>query len=385
MATYSFATITQEQAQQFNIVDFDTLIFPTTSATDVKIEYAPQANGFGVYRITVGAKTVEFPQAGAFFGLPAASLAGRLRFADGSQLILGSDFSDSFVPDDNHFFDNHAIFGGGGADELFGGDGDDVINGGAGADFLFGEGGSDSLNGGLDDDQISGGDGADFLQGDRGDDVLDGGDGVDTIFGGIGDDVLLGGTSGDVMNGDAGADMMMGEDGNDSMQGGPGDDLLAGGRGTDWLVGGTGADTLRGGLNSDTIEGGAGADTIEGGAGADAMAGGSGADVYVFGTVDSVLATPDQIFDLDDEDVLDFAGLPAATPLNFRFLPPQATANAALLGANAAFAALPSLTYVAVPVGDDIHIYVDSFEINQAFSLVVLRDTSFFDPFLQLI
>ena len=384
MATYSFATITQDQARQFNIVTFDTLIFPTTSATDVKIEYAPQADGLGVYRITVGAKTVEFPQAGAFFGLPAASLAGRLRFADGSQLILGSDFADAFTPADDNFFDDHAIFGGGGADELFGGGGDDAISGGAGADLLFGEAGSDSLNGGLDDDQISGGDGADFLQGDRGDDTLDGGDGIDTVYGGLGDDVLLGGAAGDLMYGDAGNDMMMGEDGNDSMTGAAGDDLLAGGRGTDWLVGGTGSDTLRGGLNSDTIEGGAGADTIEGGAGADALAGGSGPDVFLFGTVDSVLATPDQIYDLDDEDVLDFAGLPAATPLNFRFLAPQATAEAALLGANAAFAALPSLTYVAVPVGDNIHIYVDSFEINQAFSLVILRETSFFDPFLQL-
>jgi VCBS repeat-containing protein len=67
----------------------------------------------------------------------------------------------------------NAIFGG--ADTVYGGDGDDVVNGGADTDLLDGGNGIDTMNGG---------EGADTLYGRNGNDVLDGGRGADTLYGG---------------------------------------------------------------------------------------------------------------------------------------------------------------------------------------------------------
>ena len=55
----------------------------------------------------------------------------------------------------------NVIYGGGGADELHGGDGDDILAGNGGSDFLDGGEGSDLLGGALGNDILNGGNGAD--------------------------------------------------------------------------------------------------------------------------------------------------------------------------------------------------------------------------------
>jgi membrane-associated phospholipid phosphatase len=77
--------------------------------------------------------------------------------------------------------------------ELYGGDGNDLIEGGAGDDRIFGEDGRDILFGHFGNDLLDGGAGDDFLFGGFGDDVLLGGPGDDWLFGGPGRDVLKGG------------------------------------------------------------------------------------------------------------------------------------------------------------------------------------------------
>ncbi|WP_374471268.1 calcium-binding protein [Phenylobacterium sp.] len=385
MATYSFATITPEEARRFNILDYDTLVFPSGSARQVVVQYAPQSDGFGVYRLTLGARTVEFPQAGAFFGLPAAAEAGRLRFSDGSSLFIGSDRADTFAPTGVQATRPLALYGGEGNDELSGGTRDDVLQGNQGADSLYGGEGDDLIYGGQGDDLLAGDDGADTLQGNLGADTLDGGAGRDVLYGGQGDDVLAGGDDADLLFGDLGADTLNGDDGDDRLTGGAGDDLLVGGRGADTLIGDQGRDLLRGGAGVDSLNGGAGDDTVEGGSGADLLRGGSGGDLFLFAPTDSTVAAPDIIFDFDEDDTLDFRGLTAATPLNFRLLTPAADATVALARAQAALTTTTALTYVAVPVGEDIYLYVDSFGVDQAFSLVILRDASFFSPFTAII
>jgi Ca2+-binding RTX toxin-like protein len=73
------------------------------------------------------------------------------------------------------------ITGSGQADQLYGEDGNDLIEAGAGNDYL---------NGGLGDDWICGDDGDDFLDHGGGKDVIEGGDGFDRAIAGKEDDLI---------------------------------------------------------------------------------------------------------------------------------------------------------------------------------------------------
>jgi len=129
----------------------------------------------------------------------------------------------------------HAITATAGADRIFAGDGDDLVNALAG------------------DDCVDLGAGADRGSGDAGDDLL---------LGDAGNDRLSGGNGDDRMTGDAGSDSLSGGRGDDVLQGGPGADGLSGGRGDDRLGGGSGNDRIAGGPGRDVITGSAGNDRI---------------------------------------------------------------------------------------------------------------------------
>ncbi|ADG11912.1 calcium-binding protein [Caulobacter segnis] len=367
MATYTFSKITAAEAKRFNILSYDTLVFTSGSATDVVIDFFPQSNGYGSYQLTLGSRSVSFPQAGVNFGLPAAATADRIKFSDGSHLFVGGVADDFFEPTAAQASHVIAAFGGAGDDILTGGDANDHLVGGVGDDTLDGAGGDDSLEGG---------DGADTLIGGDGDDTLDGGAGADTLQGGSGADILIGG---------AGNDTLDGGSGNDTLTGGAGADTLTGGRGDDTLDGGAGADVLVGGVGKDILIGGAGDDTLTGGAGADTLSGGSGADVFVFGASDSLPSAPDHILDFDGEDSLDFQGLTAATITNYQLLPSAATFDSALAAANAAFTAKAALVYVGVQVGDDFYVFADTLAVHQVGAAVALNDVSGFDALIGIV
>jgi Ca2+-binding RTX toxin-like protein len=208
---------------------------------------------------------------------------------------------------------NDAISGDGGADQLYGGVGDDTITGDAlnipieyqGADYLDGGDGNDKLYGGGKDDTLFGGAGNDFLQGDViaseiggiGNDFLDGGNGDDTLLGGGGADQLFGGDGADKLYGDSadtavadqGADYMEGGAGNDSIEGLGGNDTMLGGDGDDSLFGGSGNDSLLGGDGIDYLDGGSGEDYLEGGIGNDTLYGGDDKDILLGGDGDDVM------------------------------------------------------------------------------------------------
>ena len=78
------------------------------------------------------------------------------------------------------------------ADELFGGDGNDILIGGANGDWLDGGNGNDYLYGGIGDDGLNGDKGNDYLNGGTGDDGLAGGEGFDTyeFVTGDGNDII---------------------------------------------------------------------------------------------------------------------------------------------------------------------------------------------------
>ncbi|MBJ7388704.1 MAG: cadherin domain-containing protein, partial [Sphingomonadaceae bacterium] len=203
------------------------------------------------------------------------------------------------------------------ADNLAGGDGNDVLVGYAGNDRLFGGNGDDSFEGGLGADTLDGGannassagpqagDTARYVRSaaavsvdlniataqggatgaDSVGDILIGIENVvgssfgDTLTGNASDNRLFGLDGADTIRGGAGADVLVGDGGNDSLFGDAGEDNLAGGDGNDIIYGGTEKDLLDGGDGDDTLYGEAGDDTLIGGAGADILSGGEGNDV----------------------------------------------------------------------------------------------------------
>ncbi|MDV3351237.1 family 16 glycosylhydrolase [Leptothoe sp. LEGE 181152] len=169
------------------------------------------------------------------------------------------------------------IYGGAGDDvlslskigNLYGEDGNDILNGGERKNVL---------DGGTGDDQLFGYKGHDELDGGTGNDHLDGGWGHDQLNGEDGDDYLFGDRGRDILNGGAGDDKLDGGWGHDQLNGEDGDDYLFGDRGRDILNGGTGGDELDGGLGQDHLDGGAGNDLLEGNFGHDYLQGGLGND-----------------------------------------------------------------------------------------------------------
>ncbi|WP_415896380.1 calcium-binding protein [Neptuniibacter sp. QD57_21] len=180
-------------------------------------------------------------------------------------------------------YGNDTIFAGSGDDFVSGQGGDDFINGGEGNDELLGDDlittasgnivegsahGEDYIVGGAGDDSIYGGGRADTLEGGEGDDFIAGDsksvDEVfhadDWVFGGDGSDTILGQGGSDYLYGGSGDDVIYGDHdghsenniGDDQLYGGAGDDTLIGESGDDELTGGTGVDYLEGGLGDDT-------------------------------------------------------------------------------------------------------------------------------------
>ena len=149
--------------------------------------------------------------------------------------------------------------------EVFGNDGDDLIDG-DGFSFAF------AGFGGPGEDRLIGGRSHDTLRGHDGDDTLDGRDGNDSLVGNNGDDQLIGGT---------GQDVLVGDYGNDHLFGGSHNDLLAGDVGNDVLIGGSGDDVLHGGHDDDQLTGDAGRDLLIGGDGHDLIDGNANEDISI--------------------------------------------------------------------------------------------------------
>ena len=89
------------------------------------------------------------------------------------------------------------IDGRGDNDEIYSGDGDDVIVGGKGSDYIEAGAGDDTVFGDVDNDALFGMDGDDVLWGGRGDDYVDGGNGNDKLGGVLGTNQLIGGAGRD--------------------------------------------------------------------------------------------------------------------------------------------------------------------------------------------
>jgi Ca2+-binding RTX toxin-like protein len=259
-------------------------------------------------------------------------------FSDGNPLTNDVDFLTDGIGD---------LFNGNdGNDDVFAGNGDDIIFGDAGNDFLVGGDGNDRLFGGIGDDYLSGSSGNDQLTGGSGINTLSGGGGddfinadymLDTVDGGTGNDFLFiasqpvgqaykviftGANSGNFqINGTdtgtfTGIEQLYfrGNNGNDTIDANlanlsvttpgtaegfgtfglnintlSGNDIVLGSAGKDSIDGGSGDDALYGQGGDDTIDGGYGFDTIFGGAGIDMLSGGGFNDQIFGGTENDII------------------------------------------------------------------------------------------------
>ena len=169
--------------------------------------------------------------------------------------------------------------------EVYGGDGNDVLEGGMGDDILHGGNGNDIFR------TMAVPDGADIYDGGGGLNEVDYSartkpltlyiDGVahsgepnenDTILlniqglhGGQGGDVITGSPNNDVLVGGSGNDIIHGGEGNDTIHGGDGDDQLYGDDGDDYIYADTGTSALYGGAGDNVLVGATGFCTFDGG------------------------------------------------------------------------------------------------------------------------
>ncbi|MCF7876608.1 hypothetical protein K9M06_06080, partial [Candidatus Bipolaricaulota bacterium] len=78
-----------------------------------------------------------------------------------------------------------------------------------------------------------------------------GGSGADEIYGGLGDDYICGGNNDDKLDGNEGDDVIEGNNGKDTIDGGPGSDCLYGNNAKDDIGGGSGDNYIDGGNGKD--------------------------------------------------------------------------------------------------------------------------------------
>jgi len=313
MATYTFETMTDAEAEAF--APGDTLTFNSATATAGTVSVTNSALGFTT--ITSGTISHSFPAA-------ALSDAAAIKFTAGEDtyLSLGTSGGEFFSIDEAN--NGNYAYGFAGDDSIRGNDGNDNIFGAAGDDTIQGNDGNDNIFGGAGDDSLSGGEGNDHLYGFglTGDPTTDG---VDSIRGGNGNDYIQGNAGEDSLYGDGGADRINGGGDNDYIQGGSENDTVNGNKGEDTIYGESGNDSLRGGADNDFIGGDSGNDvilgdlgddTVDGGDGIDVLTGGAGDDVFLFNVDDSGTASSDEDSDVfglvdtitdftDGEDLLD--------------------------------------------------------------------------------
>jgi Ca2+-binding RTX toxin-like protein len=180
------------------------------------------------------------------------------------------------------------------SNDLYGGEGDDILNGLDGADTFDGGKGADTFNGGNGSDMIDYSNRAAPLlvtidtvakDGEAGENDLVSVD-VEGVTGGYSNDVIIGPqvlpAVDNVFRGYGGDDTIQGGQGADDIGGGGGQDQIDGQADNDVIDGYTGSDVIDGGAGNDTITGWLGFDRLDGGTGTDTVNGNDGADeIYI--------------------------------------------------------------------------------------------------------
>lgn len=329
--------------------------FATTSSDGVTVTYTTGETGSYAFNGAAGTAI------GTFFDIEGVHGTLNNDVFDASGALTGSisvytNGGDNLVTG-SAFYDNINLQGG--AETVFGGDGDDYIettgtgtgddsiDGGAGNDsiHLYDSGTRVTIDGGAGDDDVWNSDsdityvlndgfGTDSIRASVSEGDVSGGDeidgsalsnGVSVSFSTDRSGTLIDGVASvtfdemerfiltaqaDTYDGTgsvrahevaagAGNDTLTGGSGSDTLRGGDGADSVAGGAGDDYIEGGAGDDSLTTGDGQDTVYGGDGNDTIRNAAGDDLLVGGAGDD--------SIIATDgnDTLLGEDGNDTLE--------------------------------------------------------------------------------
>ncbi|BBK29945.1 Ca2+-binding RTX toxin-like protein [Stella humosa] len=192
------------QAQQFDLVEV---------GTDLAIVKVRDENGDPLPASEVTYAYIPNMLLRQVGGTTTAPISSNIVLSNGGQLWVGDRLTDTILDDaGNSIVDlstqlqSVQVYGLGGADTIWTGDGNDRVYGNTGADSIRAGKGDDSVYGGQENDTIDGGDGDDLVAGDLGNDSLLGGAGNDILYGGQGNDVLDPGTGNDTIFAGAGED-----------------------------------------------------------------------------------------------------------------------------------------------------------------------------------
>jgi Ca2+-binding RTX toxin-like protein len=338
MATYNWSSLTNEQVITF-VPGTDQLFFDDEgiSAADIFFDSPDGLTSvFSYDGTTITLEASPYSLVGGTSGDPAIT---GIRFQNGSLFIVGDNTTGTVNDDAANTIAGDVgddfLVGAGGADTVFGGDGNDVLivvgdgsTGVYGADTLDGGGNSDTLVyvdaefgvtvalSGSTASTATGGDGVSTLTllnienviGTGHNDSIRGSNAANYIEGGDGSDTVAGGGNADTAN-----DTLRGGDGDDFLRQTRGDDFIDGGAGIDRLIfdstitdgavvnlhtgtsdagggniatlvgienvsGSEFADLLIGDRNANRLQGEDGDDTLDGGAGDDTLEGLDGND-----------------------------------------------------------------------------------------------------------
>jgi len=191
----------------------------------------------------------------------------RIETADGNDVIFGDNGIADYVnglPDS--YYTTDTTLSTSGNDQLIGGSGDDLIFGGLGNDAIYANAGNDKVVGDLGQADFKTDD-SDPNTLDRVYSKNSETGGQDEVYGGEGNDVIIGGAATDNLYGEEGDDFVSGDGGlaifnNGRIQSAEttelfigGDDVLSGGEGNDILMGGFGDDLFYGNLSEDAMVG----------------------------------------------------------------------------------------------------------------------------------
>ena len=171
-------------------------------------------------------------------------------FADVTKIVaFGDSMNDKITIADDVLLDvelhggtdnDQLICHGGATVQLFGDEGDDILEVGLGNGTLLGGDGNDQMKGGSGSNLLG------ELNGEPGDDVLTGGTGPNILYGGVGNDILYAGPLDDLLDGGVDDDLLVAGIGNATMNGNRGNDQFhwKAGDGNPNIDGGGGTDSL---------------------------------------------------------------------------------------------------------------------------------------------
>ena len=214
---------------------------------------------------------------------------------EGSNIRIDAGSGNDLI---SNFSSNVTIFGGAGNDSVYGIEGKNItVDAGAGNDYILNRSSNISVFGGADSDSIFN----DALSSSA---TIDGGNGNDSISNRGSKVLIRGGANNDTITNYGSNVTLDGGNGNDYMINLGAASSMVGGANNDSILGYTGNDTLKGDAGDDKLFGNAGNDLIYGGAGNDSLWGNAGKDTFVYASGDG----KDIIYGFENNDMLKITG-----------------------------------------------------------------------------